>query len=163
LAAAVKAAVVDRRGGSVQKAATGLSLWFPSERQYYDPDYARYGPPSWVHLLESYYAAGAALPAGEQASAEVEEPTDPGLSVDEGWVTFTRPFDKKVLKNVTQALLYYGTVDPKGQARILGSRQAAIDLAAGQVTGEWDLSALTLVQGKVQVPVFLSEDQADDH
>jgi len=161
LSAAVAGAVVDRRNGSVQGAATGLSIWFPSAQASYEDSYRADAPPSWVHLLGRYYAAGAALPPEERAGGAPEPEADTnGVTFENGQVTFTRDFDPKVIKNTTTATLYYGTL-VGGKAQILGSRGADFDRHSGRVTGQWDLSGLTVVQGKTAVPVYLAEDGTD--
>jgi len=162
LGAAVKAMVVDVQEGPIQKAAAGLSIWFPPERQYYDPGYAAFGPPGWVTLLGAYYQAGAALPPEDRADAAEEEPADDsGVAWDGETLVYTRTFDRKVIRNIADALLYYGTVDAKSRVQVLGSRSADLDRKTGEVSGVWDLTALSLVQGKTRVPVYLAEDQAE--
>jgi hypothetical protein len=143
---ALNDAVLDRVAGQATRGATGLSIYFPPEAQWFAADYGALAPvDDWTAFLQSYYAGGAAIPVDEQP-AFVDEVLD--IVFVDGGVEATGLFDPAALANVAEATIDYGLVDEDGSIVYIGSEPATVsEDGSGVVSGFYDLTALKMDDG----------------
>ncbi|CAB4567634.1 MAG: hypothetical protein F2534_11245 [Actinobacteria bacterium] len=138
--------VLDRVAGAATRAATGLSIYFPTEEQWFKAEYTEVpAAAGWSSFLQAYYTGGQAIPEAEQPSAI-------GDAVEvvfvEGGIEVSALFDPVTLANATEATIDYGIVDADGTITYLGSEPAEVsDDGSGLVAGFYDLTALTMSDG----------------
>ena len=161
LLAALKSIVAGETFGRGVKASQGLSIYFPPQKKLYEDFYDDVAVPEWKSLLTKYYDTGEALDGDEKAAFETDNaPAKDSVSLEDGQVTFAHAINSKSFKNVTEAVLYYGTI-VNGKAFLLGDREADLVQESSSAVGTWDLSSLVMSQGKTKVSVYLSESQGD--
>ena len=104
--------VLYMKNGSGQRNSTGLAIYFPDEKKYYDADYDQLPEAGvWRDFLYSYYKAGAALPEPEQAQLTNADDLA-GVSVDEdGNVEIAGKISTASLENIVDVTLQFGLVD----------------------------------------------------
>lgn len=138
--------VLDRVAGQATQGATGLSIYFPPEAQWFATDYSTLAPvDDWTAFLQAYYAGGAAIPAEEQA-AFVDDQL--AITLVEGGVEASGLFDPVALANVAEATIDYGLIDEDGSIIYIGSEPATVtEDGSGLVTGFYDLTALKMDDG----------------
>lgn len=129
--------------GAATKGATGLSIYFPPQEQWFSDDYTDVEVASgWADFLAAYYAGGAAIPPDEQADFASDEAE---VFFDDDGLNIVGTFDAAVAENVVEASIEYGIVDGDGSVVLLGREPAAIvDDGSGQVIGVFDLTTLTI-------------------
>jgi hypothetical protein len=169
---ALAAVVVDNVFGSLNKGSTGLSIYFPNQKRYYDEAYSAIDSGGWKALLADYYKGGSTLspaPATPRAAA-----TETGVLAftntdntgdltmdDQGVVTLSGVLPKTVVSKVVEGLFSYGIVD--GEDLIfLGDNEVSIDDETGEVSGTWDLQVLKMKQGKNEAYCYSSETATED-
>ncbi len=133
--------------GAAAKGATGLSIYFPPQQQWFSQDYTDVVAASgWAGFLAAYYAGGAAIPIDERAAFASDEAE---VFFDDDGLNIIGMFDAAVADNVVEATLQYGIVDDDGSVVILGSEPASIaDDGSGLAIGIFDLRTLTLSDGE---------------
>ena len=148
LVRAINDAVVYKVEGQATQGATGLSVYFPPQLEYFSQSYT-YLPGSyhWSQFLEAYYGAGAAIPEDEQPKfLNADGAAEVGFDDYGLWITGT--FDSAAADNVSEAWIEYGIVDADGTVTYIGQEEAEIaDDGSGLVTGAYDLTALQLTDG----------------
>jgi len=109
---AISDTVLYMKNGSGQRNSTGLAVYFPDEKKYYDADYDQLPEAGvWRDFLYSYYKAGAALPPAEHAQLTNEEDLA-GVSVDEeGNIEIAGKISDASLENIVDVTLQFGLVD----------------------------------------------------
>ena len=156
LVRAINDAVVDKVDGQATQGATGLSIYFPPQPEYYVQDYDEIVTDGgWIDFLAAYYGAGDAIAASDQPSSTgdaVIELADDGL-------TITGDFDVAA-ENVSDAYIRYGEVQPDGSTKYLGREQAEFD--AGTATGFFDLTTMQITDGEDTVDAYLELTYSGD-
>ncbi len=149
VSAALSKAVVAKTSGPQTSRSTGLSIYFPPSRTYYDPAYSQLtGVNAWRGFLSRFFQANTAVVApafvGDTAATQVTSTQ----------ATFTGTLASGAEENVTTAELYYGYAQADGKLVILGDRTAQV--GSGTVVGSWDYSAVKLSQGSRSGYAYLS-------
>lgn len=156
---AVNDAVLDKVDGQATQGATGLSIYFPPQAEYFDDDYlelANLG--GWVEFLQTYYGQGGEIIDGPDLADDYE------IDLDEDGFTLTGSFDEDTAEDLAYAYIRYGVQELDGSITFLGEQDADIDLASLTASGTWDLSYLTLSDGIDVATAYLSlfGDRDDD-
>jgi len=109
---ALSDAVIYMKNGSGQRNSTGLAVYFPDEKKYYDADYDQLPEAGiWRDFLYSYYKAGAALPPEEHAQLTNADDLA-GVGVDEdGNIEIAGKISTDSLENIVEVTLQFGLVD----------------------------------------------------
>lgn len=133
--------------GVASKGATGLSIYFPPQQQWFSQDYTDVvAATGWMSFLEAYYAGGEAIPVDGQAAFLSDEAE---VFFDEDGLNIIGMFDAAVASNVVEATIQYGIVDDDGSVVILGSEPATVsDDGSGLAIGIFDLRTLTIDDGE---------------
>jgi Clostripain family len=143
---ALNDAVLHTVSGSATRGATGLSIYFPPEQQWFASEYT--GVPAaagWTGFLEAYYAGGAAIPEEEQPQFTTDEAE---VFFDEDGLNIAGVFDLAAQDNLSVAVIEYGIVDDDGTVSFIGREPATVsDDGSGLVLGIYDLTALTISDG----------------
>ena len=141
---AIDTAVVARIAGPLREDATGLSIYFPPQRDYYDPRYGDLAEvKDWRGFLQGYYGMG------ESGSFVPPTFTNPdGLAdveiFDDG-IALYGDLAAEGAANLTEATIGYGVVDDEeGVVYLLGDEPAGYTSAL--VDGFWDYTVLTIKQ-----------------
>jgi hypothetical protein len=140
--------------GAAAKGATGLSIYFPPQQQWFSQDYTDVVAASgWAGFLAAYYAGGAAIPSRSRAAfaSDVAE-----VFFDDDGLNIIGRFDAAAADNVVEATIQYGIVDADGSVIILGREPASIaDDGSGAVIGTFDLRTLTIDDGEDSAAAFI--------
>ncbi len=109
---ALSEAVLYMKNGPGQRRSTGLAVYFPDEKKYYDPEYDQLPEAGvWRDFLQSYYGAGAALPAEEKARLTSADDLA-AFEVDEdGTIMIAGEISNASLENIVDVTLEFGLVD----------------------------------------------------
>lgn len=158
----VNDAVLDTVAGQATKGATGLSIYFPPQSDYFNADYDALGNAGgWADFLASYYATGASIPADEQPSFEADDATVE--FDDDGGVYVSGIFDLAAQDNLATATLRYGRVEDDGSVTLIGDADGQIvEDGSGQALGFWDFSKLVISDDSDSTIAYLSLDTNDD-
>lgn len=149
LVRAINDAIVDKVDGQATKGATGLSIYFPPEGDFFNPAYQEIATDGdWNSFLAGYYGAGAAIPKNQQPRF-----TNPGGEAetffDEDGINITGTFDLAAADNLAEAVVSYGIVGDDGSVTFIGEEPAEIaDDGSGAALGIYDLTALTISDGE---------------
>ncbi|HYF72999.1 MAG TPA: hypothetical protein VD864_09265, partial [Nocardioides sp.] len=158
-------AVLDSVDGVGTAGATGLSIYLPPVPELADPAYAEVSTSGdWAAFLQSYYTAGEAIPAAEQA-AFTDPAQGPDVSFDDdGSITLTGTFDPAGLENITEATISYALVNDDGSITYLGEEIAdfADDGAAPEASGNYDLTVMEITDGEDTAYAYVDLDLSDD-
>jgi len=154
---ALTAAVKHKIQGPGIGEAGGLSIYLPSQMQYYQADYDS------VAGVEEWRSAVKAMLGFLSQDSSGPVFTNPDHQADATYVGETLAVSGQLQAGSTADLasanLLYGVLDQEGGVEyILGSIQAEVD-SNGLVTGYWDETALTLTQGDLESFGFLSLEQ----
>lgn len=157
LVRAINDAVIDKVDGQATAGATGLSIYFPPQPEYYIQDYDEIVTNgNWIGFLSSYYGAGAAIPTSDKPTAGGDadiEVTDDGLTITG---EFGVPAD-----NVAETYIRYGTIGADGGVTYLGKEQAEID-DEGMATGNFDLTTMEITDGEDTASAYLELTYSGD-
>jgi hypothetical protein len=157
LVRAINGAVVDKVDGQATKGATGLSIYFPPQPEYYVQDYDEIVTDgNWIEFLTAYYGAGDAIPTADRPASQGDatiELTDDGLTISGD---FGVPAE-----NVAETYIRYGIPAADGSITYLGKEQASID-DAGTATGTFDLTTMEITDGVDTVGAYLELTYVDD-
>ncbi len=147
--------------GAATKGATGLSIYFPPQEQWFSDDYTDVAAASgWAEFLAAYYAGGAAIPPDARAGFASDAAE---VFFDDDGLNIVGMFDAAAADNVVEATIEYGVVDDDGSIRLLGSEPAAIaDDGSGQVIGVFDLTTLTIDDGEDSAVAYIDLTVDDD-
>jgi hypothetical protein len=109
---ALSDAVIYMKNGSGQRNSTGLAVYFPDEKKYYDADYDQLPEAGvWRDFLYTYYEAGAALPPEEHAQlTNADDLAEVGVDKD-GNVEIAGKISDASLENIVDVTLQFGLVD----------------------------------------------------
>jgi len=148
--------------GAAAEGATGLSIYFPPQQQWFSQDYTDVvAATGWADFLAAYYAGGAAIPTDARAAFASDEAE---VFFDDDGLNIVGTFDSAVADNVVEATIDYGIVDDDGSIVLLGSEPAAlIDDGSGRVIGVFDLTTLTIDDGEdfaaAYIDLTIDEDE----
>jgi hypothetical protein len=157
LVRAINDAVVDKVDGQATQGATGLSIYFPPQPEYYVQDYDEIVTAGhWGDFLTAYYSAGDSIPTGSQPSATGSAE----ISFDDDGLLIRGSFDVPA-GNAAETYIRYGTVNDDGSITYLGKEQAAID-DDGTAEGHFDLSTMQITDGEDTVGAYLELTYAGD-
>ncbi|SDO86446.1 hypothetical protein SAMN05660199_02705 [Klenkia soli] len=142
--------------GQAYLGATGMSVYFPEEAEYYDSAYAQVeAAQSWSAFLDAYYGAGQDVPADDQPAFE----TGDGLSVafdDEG-LTVSAPLAATGADSAAEARIVYGQRQDDGSLLLTGDEEGTVG-DDGTVSGFYDLTGFTITDGQDTMAAYLSLD-----
>lgn len=143
---AINDSVIHTVAGAATRGATGLSIYFPPEAQWFDQGYTGLEAMSgWNGFLDAYYAGGAAIPVEEQPQFLSE---DAEIFFDEDGLNIAGEFDLAAQGNITTASIDYGVVEEDGSITFIGTEPAEVaDDGSGFAIGIYDLTALTVSDG----------------
>jgi hypothetical protein len=150
LVRAINDAVVDKVDGQATQGATGLSIYFPPQPQYYVQDYDEIVTDgNWGAFLTAYYGAGNAIPTESQPTSA----GDAALSFDDDGLVIRGSFDVPA-GNAAETFIRYGTVNGDGSITYLGKEQASID-DDGNAEGYFDLTTMQITDGDDSASAYL--------
>lgn len=154
---AINDAVVDKVDGQATRGATGLSIYFPPQPQYYVQDYDEIVTDgNWGAFLTAYYGAGEAIPSGDKPASS----GDAELSFEDDGLVIRGSFGVPAA-NVAETYIRYGTVNGDGSITYLGKEQAEID-DDGNAEGYFDLTTMQITDGEDTVGAYLELTYAGD-
>jgi len=157
LVRAINDAVVDKVDGQATQGATGLSIYFPPQPEYYVQDYDEITTDgNWGAFLTAYYGAGTAIPSGDKPASS----GDAELSFDDDGLVIRGSFGVPSA-NVAETYIRYGTVNGDGSITYLGKEQASID-DDGNAEGYFDLTTMEITDGEDTVGAYLELTYAGD-
>jgi len=157
LVRAINDAVVDKVDGQATQGATGLSIYFPPQPEYYVQDYDEITTDAnWGAFLTAYYGAGAAIPSGDKPAAS----GDAELSFEDDGLVIRGSFGVPAA-NVAETYIRYATVNTDGSLTYLGKEQAEID-DDGNAEGFFDLATMQITDGDDTVGAYLELTYAGD-
>jgi len=155
---AVNDVVLDKVDGQATRGATGLSIYFPPNDGYFDPDYAAVAERTgWADFLTTYYETGSQIDPGQlpgfiQSDAIVEF-ADGGLYV-------AGEFGAGAEANISEAFLYYGVLDADGTIAYIGEQPAQVSTdGSGIASAFYDLGYLSLSDGEDTALAYLAFSQ----
>ena len=157
LVRAINDAVVDKVDGQATLGATGLSIYFPPQPEYYVQDYDEIVTAGqWGEFLTAYYSAGDSIPSAAQPSAT----GDADLSFEDDGLVIRGSFGVEA-QNVAETFIRYGTVEDDGSITYLGKEQAEIG-DDGTAEGYFDLTTMQITDGEDTVGAYLELTYAGD-
>lgn len=148
--------------GPSNQRSTGLSIYFPAESSYVDPNYFNLtgatdvGPTEWFSFLDGYLTAGkqiqmASYPAIDQDS--VEDDFDSETSEDIMISGFLEP---GTYGNVAEVVMYYGVVDPADDTvYYIGEEYGDFDAETGEFWAVYDFSILSISDGEDEIFAYV--------
>jgi hypothetical protein len=163
--------VVGSVEGEATSDATGLSIYFPPQAEQYSPDYGevdRAG--AWSGFLDSYYTTGSTIPTAErpqftdpEAEAETETEAEVEVTFDDDGLHLQGTFDAAAEDNLAGATIAYGLDETDGSITLLGEEPADLgEAGSGEVTGDYDLTALTISDGSETAFAYLQLSPDED-
>ena len=162
LVRSINDAVVDSVDGQATKGATGLSIYFPPQSDYFAPDYSALGNAGgWADFLTAYYAEGASIPDNLKPSFDTDDATIE--FDDDGSLFVSGVFDIVAADNLASSYLRYGLVADDGSVTLIGDADAEIvDDGSGEVIGYYDFSQLVISDDTDSTIAYLSLDTDDE-
>jgi hypothetical protein len=158
---AVNDVVLERVAGQATRGATGLSIYFPPNDGYYDPDYAAVAERTgWAEFLTTYYDAGTQIDPGDVPSFitndAIVEFVDGGLAV-------SGAFGPDAETNISSAFLYYGLLNDDGTISYIGEQPADVSTdGTGVASAFYDLGYLSLTDGEDTSLAYLAFAQDEN-
>lgn len=163
VAAALESALVAQVVGDKNKGSTGLSVYFPARKAYYDEGYDDKGSAEWRALLAAYFGNGKAaaeeLAAGDVAFGFSTEDAEVGKGED-GW-TVSAPLSEGSADMAVEFDLSFG-IREGGDVTFFGSIPAELSEDGGEVWGVWDGQYLVVSQGELSSPAYFEVYIEDD-
>ena len=139
--------VVNKVAGVASKRASGLSVYFPQTIDYLDVNYLSLDVvPNWKAFLETFLDAGQAIPEMSRAKLD-QEVTSTEYYIDGDGLTITASLDSLSQDTITEAILYYGVIDPADDMLYFVGEEPGWINDDGTVTAFYDLSILTMSDG----------------
>jgi len=162
VSAALKSVLVAQVVGDKNKGSTGLSIYFPARKAYYDAGYDDKGSPEWKALLSTYFgngrAAEAELAADNGSFGFSTEDAEVGKGED-GWVV-SAPLTEGSADMAVEFDLSFG-IREGGDVTFYGSIPAEPSEDGAEVSGVWDGQYLVVSQGELSSPAY-SEFYVED-
>lgn len=159
LVRAINDAVLDKVDGLSTLGATGLSIYFPPQEEYFSADYLSLDPTGgWSDFLSSYYGAGAGIPATDQARFTAAEGE---VSFADDGLYISAPFASA--ENLAEASIRYGLVEADGSITFLGQEEATFTTdGTGLAEGYFDLTTMTISDDEDTVNAYLQLDTDEE-
>jgi len=133
-------AVLHKTSGQVTSAATGLSIYFPTQQAYYNAAYDTVEETkSWRTFVKNYFGAGVAV--GTPTFTNPNDQADGSLT---NMLVLQGTLATGSASSIAKATMGYGVVLSQ-TVYILGERPAAFNEQV--VQGSWNLQMLTVSQG----------------
>ena len=165
LVSALDGVVLDSVEGVGTAGATGLSIYLPPVVELADPAYADVvSSDEWRSFLDSYYAAGEAIPE-EELPTFTDPDAGPEVTFDDdGTITLSGAYDPAALENITEATISYALVNDDDSITYLGEEIADFTDEGGSPTasGNYDLTFLQIDDGVDSVYAYVDLDLSDD-
>jgi hypothetical protein len=157
---AVGDVVLDKIAGQATRGATGLSIYFPPNGGYYDPDYAAVAERTgWADFLDTYYGAGTQIDAGDLPDFIENDAT---VEFADGGIYVSGAFGAGAEANIAEAYLYYGILQPDGSIWYVGEKPAVVSTdGSGVASAFYGLGALSISDGEDTVLAYLGYSQDD--
>jgi hypothetical protein len=155
---AVNDVVLDKVAGQATRGATGLSIYFPPNGDYYDPDYAAVAERTgWADFLTTYYGAGGDIDAGDLPDFISNDAT---VQFADGGVYVSGQFGANAEANIAEAYMFYGLLNPDGSLTYLGDQPAQVSSdGSGVAQAFYGLGHLTISDGQNTVAAYMSFTQ----
>lgn len=147
--------VLDKVDGQATRGATGLSIYFPPNGNYYDPAYAAVGERTgWAQFLTTYYQVGGQISQGDQPAFVGN---DANIEFADGGIYVWGQFGASAEANISEALLYYGVLNSDGSVTYLGDKPAVVSTdGTGVASAFYNLGYLEMSDGEDSTPAYLS-------
>lgn len=151
---AVNDVVLARIDGQATRGATGMSIYFPSSQDYFDPAYADLAVDTgWDDFLATYYTAGTEIPADEQAAFT----GDAMLEFTDNGVFISGEFAPAAEGNIASAFIQYALPTADGGYAIFGDEDAGYEPdGTSTVTDFYDLTMPQITDGIDTMNAYLS-------
>jgi hypothetical protein len=155
---AVNDVVLDKVAGQATRGATGLSIYFPPNGDYYDPDYAAVAERTgWADFLTTYYGAGGDIDAGDLPDFISNDAT---VEFADGGVYVSGQFGANAEANIAEAYMFYGLLNADGSLTYLGDQPAQVSSdGSGVAQAFYGLGHLTISDGQNTVAAYMSFTQ----
>jgi Clostripain family. len=144
---AVNDVVLDNVVGQATRGATGLSIYFPPNGQFYNPDYTAVAQRTgWADFLSTYYDAGGQIDAGDIPSFISN---DAIVEFADGGVYVGGTFGAGAEQNISRVVLYYGILRDDGSIDYLGDKSGVVSNdGSNRAAAFYNLSYLSLSDGE---------------
>jgi hypothetical protein len=157
--------VVRSVQGEATSDATGLSIYFPPRADLFSGAYGEVDQKgAWSGFLGAYYASGSAIPDRERPQfTEPDGRAD--ATFDDDGLHLRGTFDPGTEDNLAGATIAYGLAEDDGSITLLGEEPAELGEAGsgeGEVTGDYDLTALTIGDGSETAFAYLQRRTVED-
>jgi Clostripain family. len=155
---AVNDVVLDNVVGQATRGATGLSIYFPPNGQFYNRDYTAVAEDTgWVDFLTTYYEAGGAIDPGDLPSFVTN---DALVEFDNGGVWVGGTFGDGAEENIAEVVLYYGILRDDGTIDYLGDKSGYVsDDGSNRASAFYNLGYLSLSDGEDSALAYLGYSQ----
>jgi len=166
-------AVVADVSGPATRRASGLSIYFPPYREFFDPGYTVVDAlPAWSRFLDAYYGAGEAIPADQQAQFVRRVAGDAGDGsgsggaagqvevdhfFDEDGLNMIATLDPAAAANVADATIFYGVPLGDGSVVFYGEEPGVVLTDGSGLAGAiYDLTILKIDDGFDTVDAYIA-------
>jgi hypothetical protein len=158
---AINDVVVHKIDGQATRGATGLSIYFPPNDGYYNPDYTAVAERTgWADFLATYYDEGGQINAGDQPDFISN---DADVEFADGGVYVSGAFGAEAEDNISEAFLYYGILNGDGTIRYIGERPAQVSSdGSGVASAFYNLGYLSLSDGTASSLAYLAYSQDEN-
>jgi hypothetical protein len=156
---AVNDVIVAKIDGQATRGATGLSIYFPPNDGYYNPEYAAVAERTgWADFLTTYYAEG-----GQIGNVPDFISNDAIVTFADGGVYVSGQFGADAEDNISEAFLYYGILNSDGTISYIGERPAQVSSdGTGVASAFYNLGYLSLSDGEDTSLAYLAYSQDDN-
>jgi Clostripain family len=145
---------------------TGLSVYFPVNNKLYDPKYGEVvGDSPWLSFISAYFGAGQAIPADRRPRFKTRSTGGAAdVAAAAGHVTISAVLEPESAANIVETVIRYGTVAEGGAITFLGEEYGtASSDGTGAVSGDYDLTTLTIGDGRQTVNAYMQLDSDADN
>lgn len=156
---AVNDVIVAKIDGQATRGATGLSIYFPPNDGYYNPEYAAVAERTgWADFLTTYYAEG-----GQIGNVPDFISNDAVVTFADGGVYVSGQFGADAEANISEAFLYYGILNGDGSISYIGERPAQVSSdGTGVASAFYNLGYLSLSDGEDTSLAYLAYSQDEN-
>jgi hypothetical protein len=156
---AVNDVVIDKVDGQATRGATGLSIYFPPNDGYYNPDYTAVAERTgWADFLTTYYAEG-----GQIGDLPDFISNDAIVEFADGGLYVSGQFGAEAEDNISEAFLYYGILNGDGTISYIGERPAQVSSdGTGVASAFYNLGYLSLSDGADISLAYLAYSQDEN-
>jgi hypothetical protein len=156
---AVNDVVIDKVDGQATRGATGLSIYFPPNDGFYNPDYTAVAERTgWAEFLTTYYAEG-----GQIGDLPDFISNDAIVQFADGGLYVSGQFGPEAEDNISEAFLYYGILNGDGTISYIGERPAQVSSdGTGVASAFYNLGYLSLSDGEDTSLAYLAYSQDEN-